>query len=57
MRFNENEVYKCTTDGRTAVVVGVRENGRKGLLRFTDTASEEAFLWAELHQAGKWQRQ
>src|SRR5208282_6668541 len=27
---------------------------RDGFLRFTDTSTEEWFLWAELHQAGKW---
>jgi len=53
MRFNDGEVYKCTTDGRTAIVVGVREDGREGLLRFTDAGSEEWFLWFDLHQAGK----
>jgi hypothetical protein len=54
MRFEVGQVYECIDDGRQAVVAQTRGDGREGLLRFTDTGGEEWFLWAELHQAGKW---
>jgi hypothetical protein len=54
MRFKVGQVYECIDDGRQAVVAKIRGDGREGLLRFTDTGAEEWFLWAELHQAGKW---
>jgi hypothetical protein len=54
MRFQVGQVYECNIDGQLAVVSQVRSDEREGLLRFTDTSNEEWFLWAELHQAGKW---
>lgn len=54
MRFKVGQAYECIDDGRKAVVAQIREDGREGLLRFLDTGTEEWFLWAELHQAGKW---
>jgi hypothetical protein len=54
MRFKLGQVYECIDNGRRAIVVQARSEGREGLLRFADTGGEERFLWAELHQAGKW---
>ena len=56
MRFNVGEVYDRTDGSRTAVVTQILSEGREGLLRFTDTGSEEWFIWTELHQAGQWRR-
>jgi hypothetical protein len=54
MRFLVGQIYECIDDGRTAVVAEIRSDCREGLLRFTDTGDAEWFLWAQLHQAGKW---
>jgi hypothetical protein len=56
MRFNVGEVYERTDGSRTAIVTQIRSEGREGVLRFTDTGSEEWFLCAELHQAAHWRR-
>jgi hypothetical protein len=37
-----------------AVVTQIRSDSREGLLRFTDTGSEEWFLWTEFQQSGEW---
>jgi|SRR5580658_2694334 hypothetical protein len=37
-----------------AVVAETRDEGRAGLLRFLHDGHEEWFLWAKLHQAGRW---
>jgi hypothetical protein len=50
MRFNVGQVYERTADGRRAIVVGMRSEGREGLLRFVDTSAEEWFLWADFRQ-------
>ena len=54
MRFSVGQAYECKTDGRKAVVVQTRHDGREGLLRFLDDSHEEWLLWAQLHQAGLW---
>jgi hypothetical protein len=56
MRFEVGQAFKCTTDNRQAVVTQVRDDGRAGLLRFLDDGHEEWLLWAEFHQAAKWQQ-
>jgi hypothetical protein len=53
MRFEVGDALVSIVDGRTAVVQDAREDGRRGLLRFSD-GTEQWFSWAELHQAGKW---
>ena len=58
MRFNLGEVWKSVDAGggepSRAVVVAIEDAGRRGQL-FFDNGDEQAFLWAELTQGGKWQ--
>jgi hypothetical protein len=55
MGFSIGQIYQCAEVGsREAIVSEVRSDGREGLLRFTDTGTEEWFVWDELSQAGKW---
>jgi hypothetical protein len=53
MRFIIGQVYECIDDGRQAVVVDIKSDGRVGLLRFLGPGIDEWFIWHELHQAGK----
>ena len=54
MRFELRQLYKCAEDGRRAVVAQVRNEGREGLLLFSDTGGEE-WLDCREFQQGKWQ--
>jgi hypothetical protein len=50
MPFEAGQAYECTDNGRRAVAVQIRSDGREGLLRFLDSGDQEWFLWSE----GKW---
>jgi hypothetical protein len=54
MRFEVRQLYNCVEDGRRAVVAQVRNEGREGLLLFSDTGGEEWLDFREFQQ-GKWQ--
>jgi len=54
MRFELGQVYECVDNGKQAIVVQVRSEGREGLLRFADSSAEEWFISADFHQTGKW---
>ena len=54
MRFRVGQTYECSEDGRQAMVAEVRAGGREGRLRFLDDGHQEWFLWAQLHEFGKW---
>jgi len=55
MRFKVGDVYE-QHDGRTAIVTEIRDDGRSGRLRFTDTRTEEWFVYQELLKAGNWRQ-
>ena len=55
-RFKIGQEFKSKTDGRTAIVENVRDDGRGGLLRFPDGQTEtQWFLYAEFMQWGMWE--
>jgi hypothetical protein len=55
MPFSVGQIYQCIEKGsREAVVSELKSDGREGLLRFSDTGTEEWFVWDDFDQAGKW---
>jgi hypothetical protein len=56
MSFQRGEAYRHTDGKRTAIVIDVRDDGRAGLLRYSDTGEEEWHLWDGFQQAGRWIR-
>jgi hypothetical protein len=54
MRFAVGQAFKCTVDGRQAVISEIRDDGRSGRLRFLDTGQQQWVFWAQFHNTGKW---
>ena len=54
MRFAVGQAFKCTVDGRQAVISEIRDDGRSGRLLFLDTGQQQWVFWAQFHNTGRW---
>jgi hypothetical protein len=53
MPFHFGQVFE-SNDGRQAIVLHIRNDGREALLRYVDTRVEEWRLWDDFQKDGKW---
>jgi hypothetical protein len=53
MPFHFGQVFE-TDDGRQAIVLHIRNDGREGLVRFVDTRIEDWLTWDDFQKDGKW---